>query len=335
MPLLEHVDEVLLRYIAVLLVLLLIFEFLSKFFDARNQFIQLFVLLFYFFQTHSFHAELAFDGLDVFLELVVKFHQLALFFQEPLGLRILRVFEISLPQFDRSVVVVCLARALLLDVVLVRFPLFGLLNQDLVVVLVRAQPWPLVGLPARSKQLLFPEVIHVRDLILLLRPLVRVDLVRYHLVQVTQVLHLLSLILELLRLRGNPSHVILLEPLDEIDPLEHVRDVVDPPLLHAQYLHGLVQIEAVVVGVDETLDELLCQLNEAVFLAAALAAILVEEALVFEFHLAACHDLVAARQVTCLAAQERVAALSAVSGLTLSASSSALRESLFELSLLL
>lgn len=84
-PLLENVNEVLLGYVSVFLVLLLIFELLSKFLDASNQRIQVLVLLLDVGQAHALHAELAFYALDLLFQLTVEGDEVALLLQEPLG----------------------------------------------------------------------------------------------------------------------------------------------------------------------------------------------------------------------------------------------------------
>lgn len=150
----------------------------------------------------------------------------------------------------------------------------------------------------------------------------------------TQGLHLSPLVAKLFRLSGDPSNVVLLETLDEVYAFQHICDVVDAPFLHAEDLHGFVQVKAVVFGVDQALDELLRQLNEAVLFATSFAAILVKEALVLQFHLPTRHYLVAASQRTCLAAQEGMATLCALGCRARSATSTTVCDSFFELPLL-
>ena len=93
-------------------------------------------------------------------------------------------------------------------------------------------------------------------------------------------LHFLAFVAEFVWFGGNPADVVLLESLDEVDAFEHVRDVVDPSLLHAEHFHCLVEVEAVVVGVNEALDEFLGELDKPILFPPTLAAILVEQALV-------------------------------------------------------
>ena len=123
-----------------------------------------------------------------------------------------------------------------------------------------------------------------------------------------QVLHFLALVAEFVWLGGNPADVVLLESLDEVDAFEHVRDIVDPSLLHAEHFHCFVEVEAVVFGVDEAFDEFLGELDKPILFPPALAAVLVEQALVLELHLPTGH-FISRHHVTCLVACLRVAAL--------------------------
>lgn len=79
--------------------------------------------------------------------------------------------------------------------------------------------------------------------------------------------------------------MILFESLNEIDAFEDIGNVVNPPLLHAENLHSFVQVKTVIVCVDESLDEFLGQLDKPVLFPASLAAILIQEAFIFEWNL--------------------------------------------------
>ena len=121
-------------------------------------------------------------------------------------------------------------------------------------------------------------------------------------------LHFLALVAELVWLGGNPADVVLLESLDEVDAFEHVCDIVDSSLLHAEHFHCFVEVEAVVVGVDEAFDEFLGEFDKPILFPPALAAVLVEQALVLELHLPTGH-FISRHHVTCLVACLCVAAL--------------------------
>ena len=56
---------------------------------------------------------------------------------------------------------------------------------------------------------------------------------------------------------GDPPHMVLLVPLDEVDSFEHVCDVVYPTLLHFQHYHGDIEIQAFVWGLHEQAYKLL------------------------------------------------------------------------------
>mmetsp|Transcript_9662 Transcript_9662/g.24751 ORF Transcript_9662/g.24751 Transcript_9662/m.24751 type:complete len:336 (+) Transcript_9662:762-1769(+) len=69
-----------------------------------------------------------------------------------------------------------------------------------------------------------------------------------------------------------PLDVVLLLLLDQPDPLEHVRDVVDAPLLHVELLRRLVQIQNAVLSILHEHDKLLGEEAEGAVVSAAAAS---------------------------------------------------------------
>ena len=72
------------------------------------------------------------------------------------------------------------------------------------------------------------------------------------------------------RFRGDPLDVVLFESYDDVDALEDVRDVVNPPFLHFELLHRLVQVDAHLGSLDQELYELFGEFHQTVLLAALL-----------------------------------------------------------------
>lgn len=69
-----------------------------------------------------------------------------------------------------------------------------------------------------------------------------------------------------MRIGSDPLDVVLFVPLNEVDTLQDVCDVVDPPLLDAELLHGLVQVQSSVGLLAEQVYEIVRQLDQAVLL---------------------------------------------------------------------
>jgi hypothetical protein len=65
--------------------------------------------------------------------------------------------------------------------------------------------------------------------------------------------------------------MVLFVSLNEVDALENVGDVVDPSLGHAELLHSVIEVEALLVCLHEQLYELFGQLHQSVLLPALLA----------------------------------------------------------------
>lgn len=72
-----------------------------------------------------------------------------------------------------------------------------------------------------------------------------------------------------LRVCGDPLHMVLFVPLNEIYALEHIGDVVNAAFLNLKLLHGLIQVKLLVWLRPEQMDEFIRQLDQAIFLACA------------------------------------------------------------------
>lgn len=84
------------------------------------------------------------------------------------------------------------------------------------------------------------------------------------------VILLLPLHSDFRRLGCDPFDMVLFESYYDVDALEDVGDVVNPPFLHFQLLHRLVQVDAHLRSLDQELDELLGEFHQTVLLATLL-----------------------------------------------------------------
>lgn len=66
---------------------------------------------------------------------------------------------------------------------------------------------------------------------------------------------------------ARPPDLVLLLLSDQPDTLQHVRDVVDAPLLHRQLPHRVIQVHALFRGFFNELDKLFGELDKSVVLA--------------------------------------------------------------------
>lgn len=70
--------------------------------------------------------------------------------------------------------------------------------------------------------------------------------------------------------RGDPLDMVLFESYYDVDALEDVGDVVNPPFLYFELLHCLVQVNAHLRSLDQQLDELFGEFHQTVLFAALL-----------------------------------------------------------------
>lgn len=69
---------------------------------------------------------------------------------------------------------------------------------------------------------------------------------------------------------GDPLDMVLFESYYDVDAFEDVGDVVNPPFLHFELLHGLVQVYAHLRSLDQELYELFGEFHQTVLLATLL-----------------------------------------------------------------
>ena len=95
----------------------------------------------------------------------------------------------------------------------------NLIRRAISIVILRSA-LPFLGTLPRLEHIVIRVLVTIRELFLRLVLLVSVYLIRDHLIQVPahQIFKYLPLIFEFLRLCGNPSHMVLLKALNEVNP---------------------------------------------------------------------------------------------------------------------